>query len=211
MDFDCIHATSGADAIQLAEKHMPNGILLDIVLPDQSGLSVLEKIKRNPALRHLPVHIISVDDYMQAAYEMGAVGYALKPAAKEDLIKAVSRLESVLNTKARRVLIFEDNAPLRESLSAMLSAEDIVITHAGSIAEALEQLSSMSFDCMVMDLMLPDGSGYELLERISKGGKYAFPPVIVYTGRVLSRDEEQKLRRYSHSIIIKRAFAGATA
>ena len=205
MNFDCIHATNGADAIRLAEEHMPNGILLDIVLPDQSGLSILEKIKRNPTIRHLPVHIISVDDYMQAAYEMGAVGYALKPAAREDLIKAVGRLESVLNTKARRVLIVEDNAPLRESLSAMLSAEDIEITNAGSIAEALEQLSSMSFDCMVMDLMLPDGSGYELLERISKGGKYAFPPVIVYTGRVLSRDEEQKLRRYSHSIIIKGA------
>src|SRR5690606_8811874 len=182
-----------------------NGILLDIGLPDQSGLSVLEKIKRNPTIRHLPVHIISVDDYMQAAYEMGAIGYALKPAARDDLAKAIGRLESVLNTKARRVLIVEDNAPLRESLSVMLAAEDIEITHAGSIAEALDKLSSLTFDCMVMDLMLPDGSGYELLEKISMGGKYAFPPVIVYTGRVLSRDEEQKLRRYSHSIIIKGA------
>ena len=205
MDFDCIHASNGAEAIRLAEQHMPNGILLDVGLPDQSGLSVLEKIKRNPSIRHLPVHIISVDDYMQAAYEMGAIGYALKPAAREDLVKAIGRLENVLNTKARRVLIVEDNAPLRESLSAMLSAEDIEITHAGSIAEALDRLSSLTFDCMVMDLMLPDGSGYDLLEKISKGDKYAFPPVIVYTGRVLSRDEEQKLRRYSHSIIIKGA------
>lgn len=205
MNFDCIHASNGAEAIRLAEKHMPNGILLDVGLPDQSGLSVLEKIKRNPSIRHLPVHIISVDDYMQAAYEMGAVGYALKPAAREDLVKAIGRLESVLNSKARRVLIVEDNAPLRDSLSAMLTAEDIEITNAGSIAEALDKLSSLTFDCMVMDLMLPDGSGYDLLEKISKGGKYAFPPVIVYTGRVLSRDEEQRLRRYSHSIIIKGA------
>jgi CheY-like chemotaxis protein/signal transduction histidine kinase len=205
MNFDCIHASNGAEAISLAEKHMPNGILLDVGLPDQSGLSVLEKIKRNPSIRHLPVHIISVDDYMQAAYEMGAIGYALKPAAREDLVKAIGRLESVLNSKARRVLIVEDNAPLRESLSAMLAAEDIEITNAGSVAEALDKLSSLTFDCMVMDLMLPDGSGYDLLEEISKGGKYAFPPVIVYTGRVLSRDEEQKLRRYSHSIIIKGA------
>src|SRR5690606_16626421 len=135
MNFDCIHASNGNDAIRLAEEYMPNGILLDIGLPDQSGLSVLEKIKRNPTIRHLPVHIISVDDYMQAAYEMGAIGYALKPAARDDLIKAIGRLENVLNTKARRVLIVEDNAPLRESLSVMLAAEDIEITHAGSIAE----------------------------------------------------------------------------
>jgi signal transduction histidine kinase/DNA-binding response OmpR family regulator len=205
MNFDCIHASNGAEAVSLAEKHMPDGILLDVGLPDQSGLSVLEKIKRNPSTRHLPVHMLSVDDYMQAAYEMGAVGYALKPAAREDLAKAIGRLESVLNSKARRVLIVEDNAPLRESLSAMLAAEDIEITNAGSIAEALDKLSSLTFDCMVMDLMLPDGSGYDLLEKISKGGKYAFPPVIVYTGRVLSREEEQRLRRYSHSIIIKGA------
>jgi signal transduction histidine kinase/DNA-binding response OmpR family regulator len=205
MHFDCIHASTGAETIRLAEQYKPNGILLDIGLPDQSGLSVLQQIKSNPAIRHIPVHIISADDYMQAAYEMGAVGYALKPTAREDLAKAIYKLEDVLQSKARHVLLVEDNAPLRESLSAMLTAEDITMTNAGSIAEALDRLSSHTYDCMVMDLMLPDGSGYDLLERISKNAKYSFPPVIVYTGRVLTRDEEQKLRRYSHSIIIKGA------
>ncbi|MGV3741438.1 MAG: response regulator [Burkholderiaceae bacterium] len=205
MNFDCIHAATGSDAIRLAQEYKPDGVLLDIGLPDQSGLSVLESIKSNPALRHLPVHVVSVDEYMQTALEMGAIGYALKPAAREELAKAISRLESVLHKQARQVLIVEDNAPLRESLAAMLSAEDITITNASTIAEALDFLSSGTFDCMVMDLTLPDGSGYDLLEKISKGGKYAFPPVIVYTGRVLTREEEQRLRRYSQSIIIKGA------
>src|SRR5690606_5625182 len=89
--------------------------------------------------------------------------------------------------------------------AALLAAEDIEITNAGTLAQALEKLSETTYDCMVMDLGLPDGSGFELLDRISQGGKYAFPPVIVYTGRVLSRDEEQKLQRYARSIIIKGA------
>jgi CheY-like chemotaxis protein len=205
MDFDCIHAPTGSDAIRLAQEYKPDGVLLDVGLPDQSGLSVLENIKSNPATRHLPVHVISVDEYMQTAYEMGAIGFALKPAAREELSKAISKLESVLHKHARHVLIVEDNAALSDSLAEMLSAEDINITKASNIAEALETLSSATYDCMVMDLMLPDGTGYDLLEKISKGGKYAFPPVIVYTGRVLSRKEEQKLRRYSQSIIIKGA------
>jgi len=205
MDFDCLHAATGAEAIQLAEQFKPSGILLDVGLPDQSGLSVLETIKRNPATRHLPVHVLSVDDYMQSAFELGAVGYALKPVAREQLIEAIGRLERVSQTQVRQVLIVEDNIALRESLEVMLGGEDIEITLAGSVAEALEKLSASTFDCMVMDLMLPDGSGYDLLERISEEGKYAFPPVIVYTGRVLSRDEEQRLRRYSRSIIVKGA------
>jgi CheY-like chemotaxis protein len=205
MNFDCIHAPSGAEATKLAQEYKPDAVLLDIGLPDQSGLSVLENFKNNPATRHLPVHVISVDEYMQTAFEMGAVGFALKPAARDELAQAISRLENVLHKQARHVLIVEDNAALRESLSAMLAAEDIRITNASNIAEALNFLASGTYDCMVMDLMLPDGSGYDLLEEISKGGKYAFPPVIVYTGRVLSREEEQKLRRYSQSIIIKGA------
>jgi CheY-like chemotaxis protein len=205
MNFDCVHASTGEEAIRLAEQLAPQGVLLDIGLPDQSGLSVLERIKRNPATRHLPVHVISADDCMQSAYQLGAVGYALKPVAKDELAVAIRRLENVIQSRARRVLIIEDNAELRESLSQMLAAEDVAITNAGSVAEALQLLASNTYDCMVMDLMLPDGSGYDLLEQISQSGKYAFPPVIVYTGRVLSRDEEQRLRRYSRSIIIKGA------
>ena len=205
LDFDCVLASTGADALRLARELQPSGILLDVGLPDQSGLSVLDLIKRDPATRHIPIHMISVADHMQTALELGAVGYALKPVAREELIEAFERVEQKLQMRAQRILVVEDDPALRESIGLLLKADDIEITAAGTVAEALEHLAARTFDCMVMDLMLPDASGYDLLEQMASGDKYAFPPVIVYTGRALTRDEEQRLRRYSRSIIIKGA------
>ncbi|SNS14352.1 GAF sensor hybrid histidine kinase [Noviherbaspirillum humi] len=205
MGFDCLHALNGNEAVRLARESRPDAILLDVGLPDQSGLSVLEKLKRDPATRHLPVHVISAGDYAQSALELGAVGYALKPVARDELVDAIGKLEQRLQSRVRHLLIVEDNASMRESLAAMLAADDVQITIAGTVAEALQHLSAMTFDCMVMDLVLPDGTGYDLLENIAQSGRHAFPPVIVYTGRLLTREEEQKLRRYSRSIIIKGA------
>jgi CheY-like chemotaxis protein len=205
LDFDCIHASTGAQAIALARETLPSGILLDVGLPDQSGLSVLERLKRDPETRHIPIHVISGDNYMQTALELGAVGYAVKPVAREELVSAVARLEEKLQKRARRVLVVEDDATLRDSIVALLKAEDTEIATAGTMSDALALVSKNTFDCMVMDLMLPDATGYELLEKMTAEGKHPAPPVIVYTGRVLSRDEEQKLRRYSKSIIIKGA------
>jgi CheY-like chemotaxis protein/signal transduction histidine kinase len=204
-DFDCVHAGTADEAVRLAQQYRPDGILLDISLPDRSGLSVLGNMKRDPATRHIPIHVVSLADHMQAAYELGAVGYALKPVAREELIAAIGRLEDKLQNRVRRLLIVEDNPVQRDSLAAMLKADDIDITLAGSVSEALQRISETTFDCVVTDLMLPDASGYEMLEKLAEGGKYAFPPVIVYTGRNLSREEEQRLRRYSQSIIIKSA------
>jgi CheY-like chemotaxis protein len=203
--FDCVLASHGTEAVRLAHELRPSGILLDVGLPDQSGLSVLDQLKHDPATRHIPIHMISVSDHVQTALELGAVGYALKPVAREELVAAFARVEEKLQRRARRLLVVEDDAVLRESLSLMLRADDIEITTAGTVAEALEHLAGRTFDCMVMDLMLPDASGYDLLEQMADGRKYAFPPVIVYTGRALTRDEEQRLRRYSRSIIIKGA------
>ncbi|HEX8884377.1 MAG TPA: response regulator, partial [Noviherbaspirillum sp.] len=205
LDFDCIHAGTGDEGYQLAREHQPSAILLDVGLPDQSGLGVLERLKRDPDTRHIPIHMLSVDDHTHTSLEMGAVGFALKPVAREGLIAAIQRLEQKLQKEARRILLVEDNAPLRENLALLLSGDDIEITTAGTVAEALRQVSETTFDCMVMDLMLPDASGYQLLEQMAAGGKYSFPPVIVYTGRALSAEEEQRLRRYSQSIIIKGA------
>jgi CheY-like chemotaxis protein/putative methionine-R-sulfoxide reductase with GAF domain len=205
LDFDCIHAGTGDEGYQLARAHQPSAILLDVGLPDQSGLGVLERLKRDPDTRHIPIHMLSVDDHTHTSLEMGAVGFALKPVAREGLIAAIQRLEQKLQKAARRILLVEDNAPLRENLALLLSGDDIEITTAGTVAEALRQVSETTFDCMVMDLMLPDASGYQLLEQMAAGGKYSFPPVIVYTGRALSAEEEQRLRRYSQSIIIKGA------
>ncbi|CAM3800022.1 histidine kinase [Bordetella sputigena] len=205
LGFDCVLVSHGAEAMRLARELRPSGILLDVGLPDQSGLSVLDQLKQDPATRHIPIHVVSVADHIQTALELGAVGYALKPVAREELVEAFKRVEEKLQRRASRLLVVEDDPDLRASISLLLQADDIEITTAGTVAEALEHLAARTFDCMVMDLMLPDASGYDLLEQMGAGRKYAFPPVIVYTGRALTRDEEQRLRRYSRSIIIKGA------
>ena len=205
LSFDCAIAATGEEALRMAAELKPSGILLDVGLPDQSGLGVLERLKRDPATRHIPVHVVSAHPHVRTARELGAVGYLQKPATRDALAEVLERLQQHTQQTVRRLLIVEDDVPLRENLQLLLGGEQVEITAVGSIAEALQQLAGATFDCMVTDLALPDGSGYELLERISQGDEYAFPPVIVYTGRALSRDEEQRLRRYSKSIIVKGA------
>jgi len=205
MDFQCVIAHSAADGLAAALRYSPSAILLDMKLPDHSGLGVLDRLKRDPATRHVPVHVVSVSDYSREAMELGAVGYAIKPVAREELVKAMQRLESKFMQDLRRVLVVEDDARQRESMSALLSNGNTRITGVASAAEALDELGRTTFDCIVMDLALPDLSGYELLEKMAAREDVAFPPVIVYTGRSLSRDEEERLRRFSRSIILKGA------
>ncbi|KIG10164.1 response regulator [Caballeronia concitans] len=205
LDFDCVHAASATQGVELARSMQPNGILLDIGLPDQSGLTVLEWLKHDPLTRHIPIHIVSATDHADVALHLGAIGYTLKPSARDELAQAIRKLEARSSQGMRRVLVVEDDPALRQSIHALLASETVNIVEAGSIAQALEQLRRASFDCIVMDLALPDGSGYELLEKVSTSGEFASPPVIVYTGRQISQEEEQRLRRYSKSIIIKGA------
>jgi CheY-like chemotaxis protein len=203
--FDCVHCSTASEAIELARRLKPSGILLDVSLPDDSGLSVLERIKRDPAVRHIPVHMVSVEDHSEAALGLGAVGYALKPVAREELVKAIGRLEARLQKRVSRVLVVEDDEVLRRSISLLLGSESVQIVAVDTVAEALERVEAETFDCLVTDLALPDGSGYALLEKLAKAGTHALLPVIVYTGRALSHEEETQLRRFSKSIIIKGA------
>ncbi|WKB53869.1 response regulator [Eleftheria terrae] len=204
-DFDCVVANNGAEGLRLARELQPSGILLDIGLPDQSGLGVLEQLKRDSSTRHLPVHMVSLHDRAHTALELGAIGYALKPVGREQLLGALAKIEDKLRQQVRQVLVVEDDAQLRDNIGLLLGSDQARITAVGTVQDALAQLSAQTFDCMVTDLSLPDGSGFELLEQMAEGGDYAFPPVIVYTGRTLTSDEEQRLRRYSRSIIIKGA------
>src|SRR5690606_23958744 len=174
-------------------------------LPDYSGLGVLDQLKHDPATRHIPVHVISVADYSRKALEQGAVGYALKPVQRDELVEAIRRMEAKFTQRLRRLLVVEDDERQRESMCALLAADGVEISGAATAQQALELLRAGTFDCMVMDLNLPDLSGYELLKQMAGQDDMAFPPVIVYTGRSLSRDEEQELRRFSKSIIIKDA------
>jgi CheY-like chemotaxis protein/signal transduction histidine kinase/CHASE3 domain sensor protein len=205
MGFKALVAGTAQEALSLAQQFMPNAIVLDVGLPDQSGLSVLDRLKRDVRTRHIPIHIVSADDYSETALSLGAVGYMLKPVARDQLMQVLQRLEAKLSQGIRRVLIVEDNDIQREAVEKLLSSQEVQTVTAGTAAECLSLLKEQTFDCMVLDLSLPDASGYSLLETISQDSEHSFPPVIVYTGRVLSPDEEQRLRRYSKSIIIKGA------
>ncbi|NVB77238.1 MAG: response regulator [Kofleriaceae bacterium] len=205
LEFQAVVAATAEDALALARQMAPSAIVLDVSLPDRSGLAVLDVLKRDARTRHVPVHIVSAHDYTRTALEMGAAGYALKPIQREQLVEAIKKLEQKFTHKLRRVLVVEDDPLLRESTARLLSTDDVQTIPAGTSAEALQLLESQTFDCMVLDLALPDRSGLELLEEISHGEKYSFPPVIVYTGRSLNSDQVHELEKFSRSIIIKGA------
>ena len=205
LGFRCLVATTADEGVELARRHLPVAVLLDMNLPDHSGLTVLDRLKRDPATRHIPVQVASVEDYAQAALEMGAAGYMLKPVKREQLIETLSSIENRFTKKVRSVLVVEDDPVQRASICHLLATQDVRTVPVDSAARALEELRSSTHDCMVLDISLPDASGFELLESMAQGHQYSFPPVIIYTGRSLSAEEEQRLRRYSRSIIIKGA------
>ncbi len=205
LSFQVLLAHTAAEAVALATRYVPSAVVLDLGLPDHSGLSVIDRLKDDTRTRHIPVHVVSAHDHMQTALSLGAVGYILKPVKREQLIDAFQQFESRLTQKPRRVLIVEDDPTQRESLRRLLGSPDVETIGVENAAECLKQLADKTFDCMVLDLTLPDASGFSLLETLRQEEQYAFPPVIVYTGRDLSTDEEQRLRKYSHSIIIKGA------
>ncbi|RSZ37200.1 MULTISPECIES: response regulator [unclassified Variovorax] len=206
LGYRCLVAHGAADGFDLATQFLPDAILLDMRLPDSTGLDVLQRLKDSPHTRHIPIHIVSAAEGAQgAALQMGAIGYALKPATRDELMKVFGRLEEKLTQKVKVVLLVEDDELQRESVIRLIGDDDIEIVAVGSGEEALELLRTRVFDCMITDLKLPDMQGSELLKAMAAEEIVSFPPVIVYTGRNLTRDEETELQRYSRSIIIKGA------
>ena len=190
--FQCVMAHSASDGLAAALTCRPSAILLDINLPDHSGLGVLDQLKRDPRTRHIPVHVMSGVDYTREALERGAIGYGLKPVKREQLVEAFQQLEAKFSQTLRRVLVVEDDDRQREGIRRLLEAPDVEITGVKNAADALRKLQAATFDCMVIDLNLPDVSGHELLQQMAGSDGIAFPPVIVYTGRSLSAAEEHR-------------------
>ncbi|HEY1082551.1 MAG TPA: response regulator, partial [Prosthecobacter sp.] len=204
-NFHCLVSNSASESLGLAQQKLPDAVILDIGLPDGSGLFVLDRLKHDPRTRHIPVHVVSASDHAERALNMGAVGYMLKPVAREKLAEAFRDLEKRLTHRLRRVLVVEDDPVQLGALCSLLSSREVEAVGAQDAACCLENLQAGTFDCMVLDLSLPDASGFTLLEKISADDAYPFPPVIIYTGRELSEHEEQRLRKYSKSIIVKGA------
>jgi len=205
LGYRCLVGLTAGEGLELATNAGPDAILLDIRLPDGSGLSVLQQLKDNPATRHIPVHVVSSMENGTEALHLGAIGYALKPTTREQLEDVFRKLQEKSSQQIKRVLLVEDDERQRDSVVALIADADVQISAVGSGEEALALLHSEIFDCMIIDLKLPDMQGNELLQRMSQEELFSFPPVIVYTGRNLTRDEEAELLKYSRSIIIKGA------
>ncbi len=203
--FKALAAETGEEGLQLAERHQPTGIILDIKLPGIDGWTVLTSLKTNPATRHIPVHMMSVEEGSREAFRQGAVGFFTKPVDQEQIAEALARFETISSSKVKRLLVVEDDDALRAALVELVGSEDTAIEEAKTGEEAHALLHSETFDCMVLDLGLPDCNGIELLRRLAGEQRIKVPPVIIYTGRELSREEEKELNKYAESIIIKNA------
>ena len=201
--FGALVAKTGTDALELARRYKPTAITLDVFLPDMLGWTVLSQLKRDPATRHIPVQILTIEEERQYGLERGAYSFINKPLTTEGLETALDRVKRFAEPRVRELLVVEDDPAEQLSIRELIGHDDVAITTASSGAEALERLGEHNFDCMVLDLRLPDMSGFELLDRMQVDAEYSHVPVVVFTGRELSDNEQSELRRKAKSIVLK--------
>jgi len=200
--FKCLVAHNGEDGLNLAKEYLPSGIILDVKLPVMSGWVVIEQLKANASTQRIPVHMMSIEEYKNDAIQKGAVGFLTKPVKQEDLEHTLNDFEKLTKQNFKNLLIVEDDTNLRKTLAKLLQKGGTEVQEAGTGNEAIKKIQNNTFECVILDLGLPDMSGFDVLENIEKL-KISLPPVIVYTGREINKEEEQKLRKYADSIIIK--------
>ena len=201
--FKGIVANRGNAALTLAKRYLPTAITLDVFLPDMLGWTVLNNLKLDPVTRHIPVQMLSVEEERQHGLSHGAFAYLVKPATTQDLEHAFDRIKTYVRPHKKRLLVIEDNEIERESIVELLAHDDIAVATAASGTEALQVLEDGSFDCCVVDLRLPDMSGLELLERMQADRDLRELPVVVFTGKELSSEEEARLKLVAKSIVLK--------
>jgi HAMP domain-containing protein/CheY-like chemotaxis protein/signal transduction histidine kinase len=201
--FSVLLARTGADALALARKHRLSAVSLDVFLPDMLGWTVLNQLKRSSETRHIPVQILTIEDERQYGLERGAFSFLTKTGTTEELETALDRLKSFTASRMRRLLVVEDDPAEQLSVAELLGHTDIEIVTVATGGAALAALRANAFDCVVLDLLLPDMSGFELLEEIQNDDSLRRIPIIVFTGRDLSDSEEAALRRNAKSIVLK--------
>jgi CheY-like chemotaxis protein len=201
--FKVLLAMRGDDALSLARQYHPTAISLDVFLPDMLGWTVLSQLKRDPETRHIPVQMVTLDEDRQHGLARGAFSFVSKPTSSEGLRAALDRIRQYALPRRKRLLVVEDNAAERMGIQELLAHDDIDIVTADSGEAALVALGRESCDCVVLDLRLPDMSGFEILDRISQNEAWRELPVVVFTGRELSSDEEVQLHTLARSVIVK--------
>jgi CheY-like chemotaxis protein len=201
--FKVLVANRGAEALRLVREYKPTAISLDIFLPDMLGWTVLARLKQDSATRHIPVQIVTVEEERHHSIERGAFSYLAKPATTESIDAALQRIKEYSLPRVKKLLVVEDDAAERMSIEELIRHDDIAIDTAGSGAEALAALKGGAYDCAVLDLRLPDMSGFDLLDRIQEIPELRDLPIVVFTGKDLSAAEENRLRKAAKSVVIK--------
>jgi CheY-like chemotaxis protein/nitrogen-specific signal transduction histidine kinase len=199
--FKVLVALRGETGLALARQYSPSAITLDIELPGMDGWSVLDRLKHTRATRHIPVHILSINEERQRGLKMGAMAYENKPATPEQLREILGKLEGFVSREVKSLLVIEDDEVAQQSMIEFIVDGDVETIAVGTAHEAMERLRTKQFDCVVLDLGLPDMNGFELMERIKS--EIGDIPIIIYTGKDLTPKEETELRRMAETIIVK--------
>jgi CheY-like chemotaxis protein len=201
--FKVLVAARGDDALDLARDFRPTAISLDVFLPDMLGWTVLSQLKRDPNLRHIPVQVITLDENRQDALSRGAYSFITKPATTDGIERALHRIKEYAAPRKRRLLVVEDSAAEQMSIRELLGHDDIEIVSATTGQEALDVLHDQQIDCVVLDLRLPDISGFEVLNRIRDDESLPDLPVVVFTGRELTPEHAGQLKDLARKVVIK--------
>ena len=201
--FKVLIANTGSEALTLAQEYSPTAISLDVFLPDMLGWSVLNHLKQNPVTRHIPVQMLTLDEDRHHGLSRGAFGFVTKPSSAEDLDAALTRIRRFSESRRKRLLIVEDNPAEQLSVRELLGSGDIDIDVADSGKSALHALTDQNYDCVVLDLRLPDMTGFEVLERLRDNPKLKDLPVVVFTGRDLTPEEDAQLHTLARSVVVK--------
>ncbi|MBD6614764.1 HAMP domain-containing protein [Komarekiella sp. 'clone 1'] len=201
--FKVITAQNGVAGLALAQQFQPSAILLDIRMPEMDGWTVLDRLKHDPSMRHIPVHIMTVEEGRQRSLQLGAIAYLQKPLTSETISEALSKIKGFVERRVKNLLIVEDDDIQRLSIVELVGNSDVATTAVATGAAALEAIRSQHFDCLVLDLGLPDMTGFELIEQIKLERNGENLPIIVYTGREITKAQETELRRIAETIIVK--------
>ena len=201
--FKVLVAMRGAEALALAREFHPTAISLDVFLPDMLGWTVLNHLKQDPATRHIPVQMLTLDEDRSHGLARGAFAFVTKPTTPEGLETALTRIKDYAAPRRKRLLVVEDNPAEQLSIRELLGYDDIDVSVAATGAEAIETLTEQPFDCVVLDLRLPDMSGFEVLERLRDTPSLGDLPVVVFTGKELSPEEDARLHTLARSVVVK--------
>ena len=201
--FKVLVAMGGAEALALAREFHPTAVSLDVFLPDMLGWTVLNHLKQDPATRHIPVQMLTLDEDRHHGLTRGAFAFVTKPTTPEGLESALARIKQYTAPRRKRLLVVEDNPAEQMSIRELLSHDDIDVSIAASGAEALSAVTEQAFDCVVLDLRLPDMTGFDVLQRLSDTPALNDLPVVVFTGKELSPEEDARLHTLARSVVVK--------